>query len=559
MKEKGKLGKWIGQLEPALFLLLAAGFMLGFFAPMEIYLNNPSEFWYDAWFLMPWCVLFFAAVLVCGTVLAAIALRCGRRVYQVFLAICFAVFAGLYVQGNYLVSGLPALDGTEIDFGSYTGEAVKSAAVWSVVLVLAFVLSVKLGERFQKLVKWASAFVFLMLLSTFVVLFVGNEGYERKDYLTSVKDNQFEMSGDQNFVILVLDAIDAEAFEQVWDAHPEYAEAFADFTYYENTMAGYPCTDCAMPLMLSGEWYENGEPYEEYVQRVYGESAFFEELESRGYELSIYDADLKLEESRIGDRYKSMIHTELKVSDPLLFAKRQIKMVGFKYAPWVLKSYCWFDAHRLWNQRVIDVDSELFWWEDSVFYNDLKEDEVTCTDERQFKMIHLEGAHVPFAYNEQVEVVDDADYGSCIEASMTVTMAYLDKLKEAGVYDNSVIVIASDHGLAADPDVMTGRQHPILLVKGLQESHAFRVLGAPVSQEDFVDAYGRLLAGAASDSIFDWREGDERERRYLYYHIVNRDYMEEYVQTGHASDEETLLPTGRIFEYGNLSKPHESN
>lgn len=555
MKEKNKTKKspgrlCPGQLAPALFLSLAAGFMLGIFAPMEIYLNNPAEFWYDAWFLLPWCLLFFAAVFVGGTAAACLALLCGEKAYRVFLAIYFAVFAGLYVQGNYLVTGLPALDGTEIDFGSYTGEAVKSAVVWGVVLVLTAVLAVKLKSgNFKKLVKWASLFVFLMLFSTFVVLFIGNEGYEKKDYLTCVKDNQFEMSTDQNFVILVLDAIDAGRFGQVWEEHPEYEEAFADFTYYEDTMAGYPCTDCAMPLLLSGEWYENGEPYEDYVQRVYGESAFFSELENRGYELSVYDVDLQLDESRIGDRYKSMIHTELRVSEPFLFAKRQIKMVGFKYAPWVLKSYCWFDAHRLWNQRVIDVDSELFLWEDSVFYNDLKEDEVTYTDARQFKMIHLEGAHVPFAYNEQVEVIDDADYTSCIEASMTLTMAYLDKLKEAGVYDNSVIVIASDHGLAADPDVMTGRQHSILFVKGLDEQHAYQVSRAPVSQADFVSAYGRLLEGESSDAVFDWQEGDERERRYLFYHVVNREHMEEYLQTGHASDLSTLKATGRVYDY----------
>lgn len=550
MKEKRKTGKLTEQLGPAVFLSLAAGFMLGVFAPMEIYLNNPSEFWYDAWFLLPWCLLFFAAAFAGGMAASGLALLCGEKVYQAFLAVYFAVFAGLYVQGNYLVSGLPALDGTEIDFGRYTGEAVKSAAAWAVPAVLTAALLVKLkGEKFKKLVKWVSVFVFLMLLSTFAVLFVGNGGFERKDYLTCVKDNQFEMSTDRNFVILVLDAIDAGRFGQVWEEHPEYEEAFADFTYYDNTMAGYPCTDCAMPLMLSGEWYENEEPYEEYIQRVYGESAFFAELESQGYGLSVYDVDLQLDESRIGDRYKSMIHTDLKVSDPLLFAKRQLKMVGFKYAPWALKSYCWFDAHRLWNQRVIDVDSEIFMWEDSVFYSDVKEDEVSYTDERQFKMIHLEGAHVPFAYNEQVEVIDDADYDSCIEASMTLTMAYLDKLREAGVYDNSVIVIASDHGLAANPDDMNGRQHSILFVKGLGERHDYRVSRAPISQEDFVSAYGRLLAGESSDVVFDWREGDARERRYLFYHIVNREHMEEYIQTGHASDRSTLKATGRQFDY----------
>ena len=56
------------------------------------------------------------------------------------------------------------------------------------------------------------------------------------------------------------------------------------------------------------------------------------------------------------------------------------------------------------------------------------------------------GAHVPFYFDKDVNVIDDADYYTSIESSMTVTMAYLNKLREAGVYDNSVIIILSDHG-----------------------------------------------------------------------------------------------------------------
>ena len=61
---------------------------------------------------------------------------------------------------------------------------------------------------------------------------------------------------------------------------------------------------------------------------------------------------------------------------------------------------------------------------------------------------------------------------------MTVTMAYLNKLREAGVYDNSVIIILSDHGYNIEGEAVkvaqkneneTGRQHPILFVKGLNE------------------------------------------------------------------------------------------
>jgi len=58
-----------------------------------------------------------------------------------------------------------------------------------------------------------------------------------------------------------------------------------------------------------------------------------------------------------------------------------------------------------------------------------------------------------------------------------------------------------------------------------------------------------LLEGKASDEVFDWKEGDYRERRFLVYEWTNQNHFEEYVQTGQAEDMDTLVPTGRVFDY----------
>lgn len=72
------------------------------------------------------------------------------------------------------------------------------------------------------------------------------------------------------------------------------------------------------------------------------------------------------------------------------------------------------------------------------------------------------------------------DYRSSLEASLTLTKAYLQKLKEAGVYDNSVIIVMADHGTNGEYYLEPmGRQNPILFVKGIGEQHAFEVSQAP--------------------------------------------------------------------------------
>ena len=70
---------------------------------------------------------------------------------------------------------------------------------------------------------------------------------------------------------------------------------------------------------------------------------------------------------------------------------------------------------------------------------------------------------------------------------------------------------------------------------------------APISFEDLQEAYVRLLDGRRSDEVFDWKEGDARERRFLRYSFLDDDHMQEYMQTGYASDMNTMIPTGREY------------
>ena len=93
------------------------------------------------------------------------------------------------------------------------------------------------------------------------------------------------------------------------------------------------------------------------------------------------------------------------------------------------------------------------------------------------------------------------------------------------------------------------RQAALLLIKGRNEQHdTMQISEAPISYEDLQEAYVRLLDGAQSDAVFDWKEGDTRERRFLEYAPGNEKHMVEYLQKGHAQDLTTMVPTGRVFD-----------
>ena len=91
------------------------------------------------------------------------------------------------------------------------------------------------------------------------------------------------------------------------------------------------------------------------------------------------------------------------------------------------------------------------------------------------------------------------------------------------------------------------RQNPVFFVKGINEKHEFNVSDAPVSYVDLQEAYQRLLSGADSDQIFDWKSGEERERRYLFYEYSEEERMIEYMQPGRADDTEAMYETGKVY------------
>ncbi len=548
-------GRMLREIRSGIFLSLVTCFMLCIFAPLEIYAGNQEEVWYDAYLLFPFCIGLFCALMLISIMLFGGAYLIGDKVYDIVLACYFFMFAGAYIQGNFGVSGLPPFDGTEVNWAAYRRETIGSTVCWFFIAVAVFVLlAVLKTEKFRKVVSAVGLFMFAVLFSTLAAIGIREGLLTPQQFVHFTKNDQFEMSQNQNFIILVLDAIDEECFWQVWEQHPEYQEAMADFTFYNNALTGYPYTDQALPLMLSGEWYECEESMEEYTFRVYRNSSFFKELKENGYELSFYDGELPFKVGDMDGLFQNLSYEKYSLSDPGLFWKRQIKMIGVKYAPWLLKPYCWFNPDKMWHQRVPEQGEELFVWENKSFYDDINSDEITYTDQNCFKMIHLMGAHVPFYYDQYVNEVEDADYFTCIESSMTVTMAYLEKLKAAGVYDNSIILVLSDHGynISEDADSIgesIGRQHPILFIKGLGEKHDFQISGAPISYEDLVGAYSKLLSGLSSDAVFEYQEGDYRERRYFLFKYMDEGHLVEYIQKGYAGDESTMVPTGRVYDY----------
>lgn len=558
MKEKEKQKKdWL----PGVLMAAAISFLLFLYAPVDLYCSNIDEFWFDFDVLLRMAAMMFGISLVTLTLLYLLAAWIHPYLYRIGLAVGLAVLLITYVQGNFLVGNLPVLDGTSISWEDYSALQTESVILCIVVLTIVVLLFLLLKKQlFGKACMYISACLSLMLLVTAITEVFGSDALEPKLKLQISTKNEFVMSGEQNFVIFMLDAADSREFSYLLEQDPEYRDIFADFTYYENTVGAYSCTRYAVPYILSGKWYECDTSFEEYMEDLYNTSPLIEELENRNYRIGLYEPDLHAQNNDVL-RFDNIFEAEFKVKSYLGMARQELKLVGYRYAPYWLKKYCVlkqaaFDEQLEAGEGSGEITASM---ENRVFLDHLNAGGITVDDtENSFKFIHLEGAHSPYVYDAEVNIIDESQgtYAQNMEASLTLAERYLSALKKSGTYDNTAIIVMSDHGFNRDIDNADMGDNPfmrqcgLLLIKGVGETHdTMQISEAPVSYEDLQEAYRRLLDGAWSDAVFDCREGEHRDRRYLWYAVTDEDYLVEYQQTGYASDLSTMIPTGREFRW----------
>ncbi len=526
-------------LSAAVWLSAALSFMLCLYAPLEIYFTNISEFEYDIYAFYKYILLLFAAAAVIIALLYFIACKLNKKFFTLCLLIGFICFMAFYIQGNFLTGDLPPTDGREVDWSMYHKQEMQSLILWIAVAaasVLALIILKK--DKFYTVVRLLSAGIAGILLITLVTLGFRNNGFRHKSQIFPGISNMNVMSDDQNFVIFVADALDSKAFRYLLEtSDPEYAEYFEDFTYYPDTLAMYPYTKLAVPQIITGIPYECQAEFEQYYKNSTRDSVFLNRLDALGYINGIYDMQDVLFDDPFIQKSENVVEAPYGIRDPKVFLADELRMSFFLYMPYQLKKYEPYALFNLTNQKPA---REHYDWHDDIIYDYLRNTEFTTAPEKRFRYIHIEGAHPPYQYDKNVNDVEDtpaASYEGNVQAAVTIIHTYLENLKKINAYDNSIIIFMADHGYA-DDNHSKNRYNPILMIKGLNESHEFNISDKPVSYESLESIYLNLLDGASGDSaVEDPRTHGTVVRRYFNHDFYNLGELFEFTVTDKTAAE----------------------
>ena len=285
--------------------------------------------------------------------------------------------------------------------------------------------------------------------------------FEEKNILAlSTNKNLYSLSSDRNYVVLLVDAVDSVAFNKVVASNSEYTSALKDFSYFPDTVSGYAFTRDSIPFIFSSEWNENQKLFSEYSTEAFDNSAFFKALSERGYQKNLYEMELLWRSSKAFD-FDNLVSIDGEV-DLYQLAAQEVKYIMFKSLPFPLKRFSRVDSMHF-EAAQNKAGNDTFTWWDAQFRDNHVGREADIVDDKMFQFIHLEGGHVPFDLDADLNPLPDGDgtYPEKLEATMKVIKTYIEYLKNNGSYDNSTIVLMADHGYNYDG---SGRQNPILYI-----------------------------------------------------------------------------------------------
>ena len=536
--------KILKELIPAIILALVASFMLFIYEPIITYAANMDDFWFDLNLMMPNIILyFFGLCLILIAIYSFIYfISCKLKkeiIYKITLIISFVLLIFFYIQGVYLIGNLPTLDGTTIEWGNYTKDTIISISSFVIITIAEIILVKKFNiDKALNINKYIAIAIFIMISISTVSSFANPSIFDEKIVATATNRNINNASSNKNFFIFLVDAVDSYDFNKVLEESDEYSDTFEDFTYYPDTVSAYTFTNESIPFIFSGIWYENETELNKYCNKAFNNSELIKNLKDKNYDINFYENEIRWSNREVSCFQNVDIYND-KIDSLNLF-KQLTKFILYKYLPYPLKQYSHIETADFSSCKINEED-DYYKWNNNIAYENIKNNKIEKTDKNYFQFLHIEGGHVPFDYDENVNIipVEEGTYKKKLKATLKIIDSFIKRLKEYDAYDNSAIIVMADHGYWNGNN---GRQNPILFVKGVDEHHEMNTSEIPVSYEDLNDLYKELLDNKKTDQIFN-NIDKNRIRRF-----IDSDGMIEYEQRGKAWEKSGMIKTGREFK-----------
>jgi arylsulfatase A-like enzyme len=359
--------------------------------------------------------------------------------------------------------------------------------------------------------------------------------------------------------------------------------------------------------MLTGRYYDNSMPFEQWKERVYVNQSLPSVLKSAGWQVhlfpkvsySLYFSDAVASNFVRGLPIRERLLDIAAVYDISLFraVPHFLKQAVYNQQQWVFRGWLSGPTRTRISKPAADAktretgpnrsktpaQSRVTFAPTAYASNDVAFVDAALSEPRLdhrnkvFKYFHWSVPHVPLILNENLQYegmdVSRANYKRYATAGLKLVGMFLDSLRERGIYDQSIIFVVGDHGagiqrqqfvlqpgmpLDTGADVVTEgfkvAANALILAKPINSRGPLKISEAPAALSDIpatVFASLGMPAGVSGSSMFELGEKQDRARKF--YRYSDRGYysyysdMTEFVVDGYGWQDTSWRRSGRVL------------
>ena len=485
------LPDWSSVIVPA--VVAAALFVLFycFVVGVQSYASHANSF--DASFssviksLLSRCAMVLPLV-VCATVV--LTRFCGMWVCWALVAL---VACG-YLETGILSIGAPSVTGDMAFYHNHVRVLIDLSVLGIVVLAVGFA-AIK-GRGFMI---FSAVVTVLVIASVFDVKKEKKIDYKSNDLNNFVSKGEFcdalRLSTNRNVIVLILDSICAdEAHAALYDkeAGEDIRSKLNGFVEYTDVVASHGNTMTAIPSMLLGTYVDANTCELDYANSVWSKSSVLCEYEQNGFNVYAIPGCTGLmyvpRELGIGDQgnpVSSKDPLSLRINDAFKWSIDEISV--FRCLPSVAKSAYFHVLHLDWL-LAYNIHGSVT---EKGIFKTISEAPVLNGRGNSFVFLHMEGTHVPIMYSRTGAFREGChdDFEGAVEQSVYLFRLLgdmMEAMRKRDLYDNSLIVVLSDHGphygdIDYSDAELPRRARPFLLIKYPNGVSDFSKSDLPVS------------------------------------------------------------------------------
>ena len=362
-----------------------------------------------------------------------------------------------------------------------------------------------------------------------------------------------EFSPTRNVLHVVLDQMGLDLFMLAVEGDKNIREALDGFTVFTDTLSVYPSTQMSIVTLLTGEVFRNNESKKAFVKRVKQKAVGVELLKRQGFELDSHTLcglgvlqRCSLSNKRIISRDVADIEA-MQLLDIFIFraAPDYVKPKIYNNEKWLFLDISNRNKYLKSHSGVAHIIFEKF----------IDEIAVAESSSPRYKFFHSQITHAPADMDAECNILMEDQVRSLstpglIQCGLGHFIRLLHKLEQLGVYDNTMIVLSSDHGdYRADKSVnirafnrlgfetnMVTRSFASLAIKPVKARGPVAFTSAPVSLRDIphtILAAHNIKPGPEASpgtrDVFSVSETENREREYLFYAWKHEYWMKDFL------------------------------